>query len=603
MVRKKNPPRFRTRGRVNCLAAVIAAVVSIAAAGELNFSAQVDRTTVGLGERLQLTVTVEGQNIGRVPSPKLPALDGFDNLGSTQSQSTSIAFVNGRMTQQQSISFVYVLAAKKTGELVIGPCRITYNGAEYATQPITINVVREAQSRPPPARSPARRGFDPFAEFFEEPAPAGEGDVFLSASADRSEVYVGEQVTVTYTLYTTEQVGAMSVKDAPGFSGFWVDNLYEAKQLEYQPTTVRGRRYYAATIRRVALFPTQAGELVVGPMTLSGQMVRPGFFFSQAAPFEVSSPRIRVKAKPLPESGRPADFCGGVGDFSLTASLSKDSSAGGEPLRLTVRIAGTGNIGIISPPTVVAVPGVKLLAPETKDNLSRSGGRVGGTRDFMYPLIPQQDGRFILPEVSISFFSARGDSYYTLRSARLEFVASGAYGGGAGEPAEPGMRLLGSEIVHIKTRVGRPAFAHTGWAVFFYPAGVAVLVAGLILGRHRRRLEADQGYARRARSSGLVKKRLKQATQLLRQGRHAEFYATLSQAILGFVGDRYNLGVTGMTGEELRRALSGHGVAGTVIDGLLDLIGRCDAARFSPGAVQCDPARLLEQANDVLEKL
>ncbi|MEO0085559.1 MAG: BatD family protein, partial [candidate division WOR-3 bacterium] len=392
---------------------------SLLIAGELNFSARVDRTTVGLGERLQLTVTVEGQNIGRVPSPKLPALDGFDNLGSTQSQSTSISFVNGRMTQQQAISFIYVLAPKKTGQLEIGPCRITYNGTEYTTQPITVNVVREAQSQPPPAPSRSRRGFDPFAEFFEEPEPAGEGDAFLSASADRNEVYVGEQVTVTYTLYTTEQVGSLSMKDAPGFSGFWVDNLYEAKRLDYQVTTVKGRRYYAAVIRRVALFPTQAGELTVGPMTLTGQVVRPGFFFSQAAPFEVSSPRVRVKAKPLPEVGRPADFTGGVGDFRLTASLSKDSSVGGEPLNLTVRVSGTGNIGFVSAPVISAVPGVKVLAPETRDNISRSGGRVGGTREFVHPLIPQQDGKFVLPEVSLSFFNPKADSYYTLKSARL----------------------------------------------------------------------------------------------------------------------------------------------------------------------------------------
>lgn len=574
-----------------------------AAAGELNFSAQVDRTTVGLGERLQLTVTVEGQNIGRVPSPQLPALEGFDNLGSTQSQSTSISFVNGRMAQQQAISFIYVLAPKKTGQLEIGPCRITYNGTEYATQPITVNVVREAQ-RPPPARSrgPARRGFDPFAEFFEEPEPAGEGDAFLSATADRSEVYVGEQVTVTYTLYTTEQVGALSVKDAPGFSGFWADNLYEAKQLEYQPTTVRGRRYYAAVIRRVALFPTQAGELVIGAMTLAGQVVRPGFFFNQAAPFEVSSPRIRIKARPLPEAGRPADFAGGVGEFRLTAGLSRDSSTGGEPLNLTVRISGTGNIGFISPPSIGAVPGLKILAPETRDNLSRSGGKVGGTREFVYPLIPQQDGKFLLPEVSSSCFSPSGDSYYTLKAERLEFVATGAGSTLAASP-EQGMRLVGSDIVHIKTRAGRPAMADPGWAVFFYPAGVAVAGLGLAIGRHRRKLEQDRGYARRARSSGLVRKRLKQAAILLKSGRQAEFYATLSQAVLGFVGDRHDLETTGMTGDELRRALLQRGVAGPAVDGLLDLVGRCDAARFSPGAVQCDPDRLLAQAREVLEKL
>lgn len=576
-------------------------LLAVAAGGELSFTARVDRTTVGLGERLQLTVTVEGENIGRVPRPQLPPLEGLDNLGSTQSQSTNISLVNGRLTQQQSISFIYVLAPQRLGRLEIGPCRITYSETEYTTQPIAITVVKEAQ-RPAPPSQP--RPPDPFAEFFDEPEPASaEADAFAAAAADRNEVYIGEQVTVSWTFYATEQAASLNIKEMPSFSGFWVDNLYEPKQLNYQTVTVRGRRYYAATIRRVALFPTQAGELVIGPMTLTGQVVRPGFFFSQAAPLEVSSDRTRIKAKPLPETGRPPDFGGGVGDFRVSAALNKDSSAAGEPLSLSFRITGTGNLGFIGAPAAPAVPGVKLLAPEIRDNLSRSGGRVGGTREFVYPVIPQQDGRFVLPEMSASFFSPKGDSYYTLKTARLEFVASGAAAAAPAGTGEQGVRVLGSDIAHIKTRPDAPALADPDWAVMLYPAGLVLLAAGFVAGRRRRKLEQDRGYARRQRSSRLVRKRLKQAANLLRKQRPAEFYAILSQAVLGFVGDRFNLETAGMTGSELRQALGARAVAAPVIDGLLELISRCDAARFSPGAVQCDPEALLRQAREVLEQL
>ena len=85
---------------------------SITFAAEINFTASVDQTSVGIDDQIQLTVTVQGQDIGRVPNPELPALADFDRLGSTSSQSTNISIINGRMSQQQTISFIYWIDEK-----------------------------------------------------------------------------------------------------------------------------------------------------------------------------------------------------------------------------------------------------------------------------------------------------------------------------------------------------------------------------------------------------------------------------------------------------------------------------------------------------------
>ena len=185
-----------TKVLVRTLCAIGVLVVSSYAA-ELNFTAGVDRTTVGLGEQITLTVTVEGNNIGGAPRPQLPALPDFNQLGSTSSQSTSVQFVNGRMSQQQTISFIYFLSPKKLGELVIGPCKLDFRGSTYQTQPIAITVTRESQA--PVQRQPG-------------PGPTPRGGrasdyVRLGAGADRTSVYVGEQVTVTYTFYTRARIG------------------------------------------------------------------------------------------------------------------------------------------------------------------------------------------------------------------------------------------------------------------------------------------------------------------------------------------------------------------------------------------------------------
>jgi hypothetical protein len=143
--------------------------------------------------------------------------------------------------------------------------------------------------------------------------------------------------------------------------------------------------------------------------------------------------------------------------------------------------------------------------------------------------------------------------------------------------------------------------AFLGW--FFYPAGLVVFAVGVVMGRHRRKLEQDRGYARRTRSSRLVKKGLAEATRLLAQGDEREFHAALNGAVVRYVGDRFNIESTGMTGDQLQSELAGRNVDADTVASLLDLIASCDAARFSSGMTRCTPQETLEKARIVLERL
>jgi len=169
------------------------------------------------------------------------------------------------------------------------------------------------------------------------------------------------------------------------------------------------------------------------------------------------------------------------------------------------------------------------------------------------------------------------------------------------------MKVLGSDIRHIKESyslsAGSWGAAMPWWNWLFYALGGAVFATGLLVGRHRRRLEQDSGYARRSRSSGVVKKRLVQARRFLAAGNERDFYSALAQAITGYVGDRFNIEAGGMTGDELSAELLKRGAAAAAVSELLELVKGCDAARFSPGMASCSPAGMLERTRRLLEQL
>ncbi|MCX6843771.1 MAG: BatD family protein [candidate division WOR-3 bacterium] len=569
------------------LAAALSLVPVLLGATGLDISAEVDRTTVAMGERLLLTVTATGPNVSGLPQPTLPRLADFTNHGSMWGRFTSDS--GGRdESRQLTVGFVYTLEPKRTGTLTIGPVSLTHQGTTYQTQPIAVRVVAAGESVPPLARWTDANG------------------IVLSCSVDRSSVYVGEQVLVTYRLFARTRVGGLMMKDAPGFTGFWAARLDDARDLSWFPTTCNSQPCSAAVIRQAALFPTQPGTLTLDKMTLSGIVaVSSGLFKGMPAPFTVSSVPLSVTAKPLPDAGRPADFGGGVGSFALTAGLSADKSDNGEPLKLQVKVSGTGNIGTIGVPLVSVADGVSLLGPDVHLQTSDDGGRVGGTRAFDYSVIPRANGLNVVPAISMSFFNPKSDSYYTLATQRIEFVATGVTGSRlAGEP-EPRIGPPGTDILHIKPSCTRlaSAAANPWWSLLFYPFGIAVFLVGAVAGRHRRRLEADRGYALRSRAGRLLAKRLRESARLLAAGDELGFYAALDRAVTGYAGDRFNVEVTGMTGDELRTALSRRGVDAAVVGRLLDFSSRGDVARFSPGAASLSPEEALVLARGIIRDL
>jgi len=571
-------------------------------AAGIDFNASVDQSTVGVGEQFTLNVTVQGEGMATVPKPQLPDLPDFNLLGSSSSQSTSISIINGSMKKQATVNFVYYLSAKRTGQLTIGPCKINYEGQEYQSQPISIEVTKTAQ-----AKAPQQTGQNPKASQGRVPL---DGNLFLSAQAGKKTLYVGEQVNVEFSLYNRFQINGVGDVQFPSFSGFWPEKIYDADKLNFQRKVVDGKQFEVALLKKTALFPVTSGEVEIGPLSMNVGVVQGSRdifdMFGTTQTVKVESKPLRLTVLPLPESGKPAEFTGGVGRFTMTAELDRTSTTGSEPINLTIKVSGTGNIRLIEKPVIPAATGLKILDPEIKDQIQASDDVIKGSKTFRYPVIPQADGKYVLPAIKMAYFDPGDKRYHTLQSKVLECTATGC------TPNAPlveatGLKVLGTDINYIKPdKAEIKPFKQQPWWLLGsgYLLSFALLGLSFLYRAHRNKLDSDRGYARKHRSGALVKKRLKAAEKLLQNDPRQEFYAVLFQAVLGYVGDRYNIDTQALSKDQLKAGLLQLNLAPELVDRIIEIIEQCDIARFSPGqAAYKTPRELFERSREILSQL
>ncbi len=572
-------------------------------ASELNFDASVNRIEVGLNEAVTLTVSVSGDNIGRVPSPHLPDLPDFDIGGTSSSQSTNIQLINGKLTQQQTIRFIYTLYPKKIGSVNIGPCKLEYKGTTYETQPINITVV-EGKAKPPPQQPPSSPGMTP-----SEPSVSIDEDIKSVVSVNRKNVFIGEYIIVECAFYNRLRIGHPSLVDMPTFSGFWVEPIFDAKAWDFQRKSIQGKSYDVCLLKKAALIPVSPGQQTIGSMKFDVPVIQPPRdffdFFGRSKTVRIESDPLYINVKPLPIEGKPSAFTGGVGTFTIEASLDRTTSEAAEPINLIVKISGTGNIRLIEKPSILSIPGVKILDPETKDNIRAVGNQVKGSKEFHYPIIPQTDGEHLIPQIEMAYFNPKDKKYHLVKTDELKFTATRT--AAATEVAQTsGLKVLGTDIHYIKPNTGhlKSQNISTGWwIILLYAGSVFIITVSILYNRHQARLLTDQAYARKLRANRLLRKRLKEAERYLKKNNEKEFHAALSKIILGYVGDQYNLDVGALTKGQLIEELNARKIRKEIISKIMELLNQCDIVRFSPGMECKEPRELYKKTKEILKGL
>lgn len=512
------------------------APLHLSRAADFQVSASLDRNQMALNEQAVLSLVVAGGG-GDLPQPQLPNLSEFQISNAGRAQNFS--WVNGKASA--SITYSYVLTPLKEGRFTIPPIRFQYQNQTAETQAMTLDVVK-ADSVAAPATAQEEGARRPVAS-------QGPAAVFITGSVDKTTVYVGEPVTYVFRLYNRVPLLSRPNYQPPETTGFWTEDLPPQRNFTAQ---VKGVPYNVTEVR-TALFPSSPGKAKVGSASLAVQMENFGTdpfgsdffasFFNRGEQRVLKTEPVNVHVKALPEP-KPAGFKGAVGRFTLTGQTDKDTVGVGQPLTLTLTVAGKGNIKSLPELTLPPFTNFRTFDANAATNIDKKDGEVEGSKVFKTVLIPTASGDIKIPPIDFVFFDTEAKAYKTVHSRPINVrVTPGAASSSGGLPAPvptassvdtPGIRLLGEDIRYIKTpgsisSQGDPLYQRA-WFRWLHGFLLLLLSAGVLFRIYHRLFLSNTGLYRfrkarekalavgRSADTRLLKSDIKGAAGLLANG-------------------------------------------------------------------------------------
>lgn len=572
-------------------------------AQEVQISARLTPQQAAVGQPLQLVVIISGKASINA-QPQLPDLPAFQV--SRGGRSSNFSFVNGKISS--SLSYTYVLVPRQAGKFTIGSITLEHAGKIYSTQPLAVSISGSGQAAPPALRQPAPSqdprqspGKPPPARGQSAPRAAQTGDaMFITTEVDRREVYVNEPVVLSFKYYTRIAPLSQPQYQAPETSGFWSEDL--PPQREY--TSVLNGQTYRITEIKTALFPTAAGTLTIGPARLQvhlqdfqrrgGDPFNDIFsrnFFSRGRQAELRSQPIKIQVKSLPSQGKPGDFSGTVGKWSLSAKLDRRAAKVGEAVTLEIRIFGEGNVKSVGKPNLPVLTGFKVYETVSSSEVQKKNDQVRGVKIYRTLLRPEVTGTLTVPPITYSYFNPDTRKYEKVQVPALNLkVLPGEIR--AAVPLDPasattgeGVKVVARDIRYLKTKLPlqRPARPLPAWLLisgFLLPPLAVLGIWGWQ--RHQDRLLADPRYARRRRADQSAWRALRQARRARLRGEGKKFYSLLAQALAGYLADQLGVSRSGITQREILSRLREKGADEGLTGNLNALFDECDFARFAP---------------------
>ena len=341
-----------------------------------NIRVSISKNPVTVDESFQIIFTADDQPDNEPDFS--PLQRDFTVLN--QQHSSQSSWINGKSSK--TIRWILNVMAKNTGNLTIPA--IAFGGD--LTDPMPIEVTQNSSA-----------------------TPHQDSPLFLEVSVSPEQPYIQSQVIYTLRLYTRVQIAQAQLNE-PELADAVVTKLDEDKNFI---ETIKGIEY-SVTERKYAIFPQKSGKMTIKPLTLTAEVLTSsgsGFndFFNSTRTKRVTSKEITLDVKPAPKTFTDSHWLAAE-DLKITQDWSGDVSQMkvGEPLTRTLTITAKGaTVGSLPELHQTLADSLKIYPDQPVLKEQKSDDGITAIRQEKTALIPAKDGKFVLPEIKVTWFNTK----------------------------------------------------------------------------------------------------------------------------------------------------------------------------------------------------
>jgi len=391
-----------------------------AAAEELKITAELSSSRFSKESWSQLKVTVQGSNKAKIEVPEVSGLIIHDRGQNRYTQS-----INGKTTY--SYSALYIIQSLLPGKYTIPPITADVGGKALQTEPIILEVL-DSPSTDPSSIASQR----PAKTLSTRNDSSNQREVaYVTMRPQKTSGYIGELIPVEIKAYFRTDLRELALPILHG-DGVIMPELSSEPSQERE--FINGQTYATLTWNTTFIGVKEGAYPLYLSLDASILLKRPrgssspfgdrdpfsarffDDFFSggyQQKNVQLKTEPITLSIKQLPSANKPESFTGAIGNFSIQTKAAPLTVEPGEPLSLTIEIAGEGNFD-------------RVQCPEFPDKENFRVYQASGSFDetlrkksFERAIIAKHQNIDEIPSLRFTFFDPDNEEYKEIESGPL----------------------------------------------------------------------------------------------------------------------------------------------------------------------------------------
>ena len=596
-----------------------------AIAQDVSFTAQAPQAVV-VGERFRITYKVDSRDSKEFRAPDMKSLNVL--AGPSTSTSSSTQIINGQISSSYTMTYTYVVVATQEGDVELDGATITAGGKQVTSNRLTIKVLPPDQTSQQQQGSRQGQGSSQSANqrtSGQTSTASSADELFMLATVDKTTVYEQEALLLTFKIYKLPSVDLRTMSNKmPDLKNCHVQEVELPQQKEFNLEHYNGRNYQTMVWSQYVLFPQHSGELEIPATPFEGVVAQRvenrsndvfDMFFNSSRYVEVkkdlTTRSIKINVKPLPQ-GKSSAFYGGVGEFTISSSISSTDVTANDAVTVRVILSGTGNLKLVKTPEIKFPQDFDIYDPKVENKYTIKGGRQTGNKVYEYLVIPRHAGQYTIPALEFQYFDPKSASYKTVKTDEYTLNVAKGQGGGESQTSvsyvnKEDLKYVGQDVrfhatpVALKSDSTQFFGSLLFWLLLVLP--LVILLALVVISRKRIADNANIAKVRVKKASSVASKRLKVARKLMKENRKNEFYDEMMRALLGYFGDKLSIPVAELSKDNIQSELKRRAVAEEPVKQVVALLDDCEFARFAPGDDTGRMDRIYEQAVGVIGQI